>query len=191
MKGEEKQVKQATEKLAEELKLKENADYSKLMKKATEGSVNVKDVLRISDGQMESIYAQAYRFYNTGKFKEASELFRYLMMVNSTETKYTLGLAACFHLMKDYKAAAQTYLICNILDEKSPIPAFHASDCYLQMNDKVSALVSLNMAIEKSGSKPEYKVLKDRAEMTAQNLKKELKLNDTELEQLSKANVKL
>jgi type III secretion system low calcium response chaperone LcrH/SycD len=190
MKGDEKQVKQAAEKLGSDLKATESEAYAQIVKKATEGAVSPKDVLRISDGQMESIYAQAYRFYNTGKYKEASELFRYLMMVNSSETKYTLGLAACFHLMKDYKAAAQTYLMCNILDEKSPIPAFHASDCYLQMNDKVSALVSLNMAIDKAGSKPEYKILKDRAELTAQNLKKELKLNDTELEQLNKASVK-
>jgi len=181
MKGEEKQVNEAARKLGEKLKETTTENYSAVLKKATEGAVTPKDVLKISDAQIESIYAQAYRYYNTGKYKEAGELFRYLMMLNPTEAKYTLGLAACFHLMKDYEAAAQIYLLCNLLDDKSPIPAFHASDCYLQMKDKVSALVSLNMAIKKAGDKPEYQVLKDRALLTVETLKKELKLNETQV----------
>lgn len=191
MKGEEKQVTQAVEKLGDKLKETESADYSALMKKATEKAITPKDLLNIDDARIESIYAQAYRYYNTGKFKDASELFRYLMMMNPSEAKYTLGLAACYHLLKNYKAAAQIYLLCGILDENSPIPSFHASDCYLQMKDRVSALVSLNMAIKKAGNKPEYKILKDRASMTAETLKKELGLNEKDLETLSEANKKL
>lgn len=186
MKGEEKQVKQAAESLGKTID-KNSADYERLLEKAKSGAFTPKDLLRVSDAQMESVYAQAYRLYNTGKYKEASDLFRSLIMANSNETKYSLGLAACFHLMKDFEAAAQLYLFCNMLDEKSPIPAFHASDCYLQMRDKASALVSLTMAIDKAGDRPEYKVLKDRATMTAKALKKELKLKDEDEENLTKA----
>lgn len=188
MKGEEKQVSEAAKNIGEQLKETNSEAYSKILKKATEGTVTPKDVLKISDAQIESIYAQAYRFYNTGKYKDASDLFRYLMMLNPTEAKYTLGLAACFHLMKDFEAAAQIYLLCNVLDDKSPIPAFHASDCYLQMKDKVSALVSLNMAIKKAGDRPEYQILKDRATMTAETLKKELHLKDEQIAAISEVN---
>ena len=191
MKGEEKQVAEAAKKLGEDLKNSETEAYTQILKKASEGSVTPKDVLKISDAQIESIYAQAYRFYNTGKYKDATELFRYLMMLNPTEAKYALGLAACFHLMKDFEAAAQIYLLCNMLDDKSPIPAFHASDCYLQMKDKVSALVSLNMAIKKAGDKPEYQILKDRAHLTAEALKKELNLKDEQVAMLGEVNKKL
>lgn len=191
MKGEEKQVADAAKKIGEQLKETESGAYTEILKKATSGTVTPKDVLKISDAQVESIYAQAYRYYNTGKYKEATELFRYLMMLNPTEAKYTLGLAACFHLMKDFEAAAQIYLLCNMLDENSPIPAFHASDCYLQMKDKVSALVSLNMAIKKAGDKPEYQILKDRALLTAETLKKELKLKDEQVAALGETIKKL
>lgn len=184
MKSEENQVSQGIEKLGAKLKESESENYSAVLKKATDGAIVPKDLMNIDDAKIESVYAQAYRYYNTGKFKEASELFRYLMMINPIEAKYTLGLAACFHLLKDYNAAAQVYLLCGILDTNSPIPGFHASDCYLQMNDKVSALVSLNMAIDKSGNRPEYQVLKDRAKLTVETLKKELQLKDEDMELL-------
>lgn len=185
MKGEEKQVKQAVELIGQGFD-KNSVEYQKLLEKAKAGAYSPKDLLRVSDAQMESIYAQAYRLYNTGKYKEASDLFRSLIMTNSAETKYSLGLAACFHMMKDFEAAAQIYLFCNALDEKSPIPAFHASDCYLQLKDRPSALVSLTLAIEKAGDRPEYKILKDRAMLTAKALKKELKITDADEEKLKK-----
>src|SRR5262245_6805048 len=73
-----------------------------------------KDAIGLDDVAMEGIYAQAYRLYNTGKYLEASQLFRILTMLNTTEPKYTLGLAACFHMVKEYKNAAQTYTMCGI-----------------------------------------------------------------------------
>lgn len=186
MKGEEKQVKQAVTNLGNAID-KESDSYMRLLEKAKSGASTPKDLLRLSDAQMESVYAQAYRLYNTGKYIEAADLFRSLIVGNSTETKYSLGLAACFHLMREFDAAAQLYLFCNMLDEKSPIPSFHASDCYLQMRDKTSALVSLTMAIDKAGDRPEYKILKDRATLTAKAIKKELKLTDADEENLTKA----
>ena len=100
-------------------------------------------------------------------------------MINPTEAKYTLGMAACFHMQKEYKTAADMYMLCSVIDSASPIPPFHASDCYLQMKDLVSALFSLELAAQKAGQKPEYKVLKDRALLTIAALKKELDLKET------------
>ncbi|NGX43339.1 MAG: hypothetical protein K940chlam7_01634, partial [Chlamydiae bacterium] len=58
---------------------------------------------------------------------------------------------------------------------ESPIPHYHASDCYIQMKDPISAIISLEMAVKRSGNKPEYKTLKDRAMMTIESLKEEAK----------------
>lgn len=180
MKGEEKQVKKAVEQVGETLKQTETNDYEKLMQKAAANAVMPKDLLRISDAQAEGIYAQAYRLYNTGKYKDACNLFRLLVMINATEAKYTLGMAACFHMQKDYKAAADLYMLCSVIDPASPIPPFHASDCYIQMKDLVSALFSLELAAQKAGQKPEYKVLKDRALLTIAALRKELDIKEPE-----------
>lgn len=179
MKHEEKIVKNATEKLSESMSTPNNKEaYERILKKATEHAVTPKDLLEMSDAQVEAIYAQAYRLYNTGKYNDAISLFRLLTMIDPTEAKFSLGLAACFHMLKDYKAASDLYVLCGVLDPESPIPAFHASDCYLQMKDKVSAIISLELAIKKAGQKPQYQILRDRAQLTIDSLKKDLNLNE-------------
>lgn len=127
----------------------------------------------MSPQMVEGIYGQAFRLYNTGKYRDAGQLFRLLIMLNSSEPKYTMGLAACFHMLKEYKSAVEMYMVCSVLDPENPIPHYHASDCYIQMKSLMSALISLEMAVKRA-NKPEYQTLKDRALLTIESLKKEL-----------------
>ncbi len=148
-----------------------------LFQKATgmvvkEGS-NVKDALGLTDAMIEGIYGQAYRLYNTGKFKDASQIFRMLIMLCPNDARFLMGLAACHHMAKDFLSAINTYTICSMLDGENPVPLYHASDCMIQIGDQASALIVLEMAVERAGDKPEYKTLKDRALLTVDSLKKE------------------
>lgn len=190
MEGQQHQIKQAVEGLAksfsaakedlsgfqlDEKEMKSANDELKgLVKDYAKESASAKEAMGLTDAFVEGIYGQAYRLYNTGKYKEASQLFRLLMMLNAKQPKYTLGLAACFHMLKEYKNAIQIYTVCGIVDPESPIPHYHASDCYMQMKDPVSAIIALEMAIKRAGERAEYKMLKDRALLTIDNLKKEL-----------------
>lgn len=178
MKSEEPGIRKGAKKVAEGVKEKTEQDFELLAKQVMEKGRLPKDAWGYSDAMVEGIYGQAYRLYNTGKYKDAIQLFRMLIMLDSTETKYVMGLAACFHMMKAYKQAAETYTLCAVLDKETPIPHFHASDCYLAGDDKISALVALKMAIERAGEKPEFTTLRDRAKLTADNLKKELDLKE-------------
>lgn len=174
MKGEEEQVKKSIEKIGVDLKQDAQEKLHKLTGKTFKQGMTPKDTLGLSDAMVEGIYGQAYRLYNTGKYKDASQLFRVLVMLNPLEPKYTIGLGACFHMMKDYKSAIDTYTLATVMDTESPIPFYHISDCYTQINDNVSAAVALEMAIKRAGDKPEYKKLKDRALLTLESLKKEI-----------------
>lgn len=133
-----------------------------------------KDTLGISDETAEGIYGQAYLLYNTGRYRDAGEIFRLLIMMNSTESKYFIGLAACYHMLKEYQSAGSTYNLASIIDPDNPIPFFHASDCYLQLGDKVSAASMLEMAVKRAGTKPQFATLKQRAEITLSTIKKEI-----------------
>lgn len=133
-----------------------------------------KDALGLSDAVVEGIYAQAYRLYNTGKYAEATHLFRMLVMLNATEAKYILGLAACFHMLKEYQNAVQTYSMCAMLDPENPIPHYHASDCYVQMKDNLSAIIALDLAVQRAGEKAEYSKIKERALLTIESLKNQM-----------------
>lgn len=132
-----------------------------------------KEAVGINNHVLENIYAQAYRLYNTGKYVEATHLFRILIMLNAVEPKYMLGLAACFHMLKEYNHAIQSYTMCSALDPKNPIPHYHTSDCYIQMQDYLSAMICLELAIDRAGDKTEYAKMKERALLTLESLKKQ------------------
>lgn len=177
MKGEQKaQVKKAVAEMGEKLKKEAGKNLENMSKSAVMEKLLPKNALGMSDAMVEGLYSQAYRLYNTGRFKDASQMFRLLVMIDSTEAKFTMGLAACFHMQKEYESAISTYALCGILDPDSPIPHYHASDCYIQMKDLVSAIISLEMAVKRAEGKPEFASLRDRAMMTIESLKKDAKI---------------
>lgn len=173
MQGEQQQMKKAASAVGGEVKSAVAANIDKGVKQATNGKT-AKDVLGLTDAMVEGIYGQAYRLYNTGKFRDASQIFRLLLMLNATEVKYAMGLAACFHMLKEYDGAIGAYNMVSIIDPNNPIPFYHASDCYIKSGDILSAIVALEMTIKRAGDKPEFRTIKDRATMTIEGLKKEL-----------------
>jgi type III secretion system low calcium response chaperone LcrH/SycD len=179
MKGEQQQIKKAAENIGTNLSKEKSQEFKNVATKAVQEGVMPKDMLGLSDAMVEGIYGQAFRLYNTGKYKDASQLFRLLIMLNSTESKFAMGLAACFHMLKEYKNAVATYAICGVIDPANPIPHYHASDCYLHLQDPVSAQIALEMAIKRAGDKPEYQTLKDRAQLTLESLKQEVNKTKT------------
>jgi type III secretion system low calcium response chaperone LcrH/SycD len=179
MKGDQKEeVKKAIEKMGLNVGEEKGKDMEKLTRTALFDQLLPKNAMGLSDAMVEGLYSQAYRLYNTGKYKDASQLFRLLIMIDSTEAKYTMGLAACFHMLKEYESAISTYALCGIIDPESPIPHYHSSDCYIQMKDYVSAIISLEMAVKRAGGKPEFQSLHDRGLMTIESLKKEAKIGE-------------
>lgn len=176
MKGEEEQVRKAAEEIGKQIADDQNynAEFGAIAKEIFETGKIPKEALGFSDDRIEAIYGQAYRLYNTGQYMDASHLFRLLMILDATEPKYYIGLAACLHMLKDFSNAAQVYITCSVIDPTSPVPFFHASDCYIQLRDRPSAIFMLEMAVQRAGEKPEYQVLKERALLTISNLKKEL-----------------
>jgi len=174
MEGSQRDVKKAMAEMSKALGTEIPKEYEAVAEKVLRKGANPKDSLGLTDQMIEGIYGQAYRLYNTGKYKDAADLFRLLIMLNPTEQKYALGMAASYHMMKEYKAAADIYTVCAMLDPVSPIPHYHASDCYIQLGDKVSALITLEMAIKRSEGRAEFQQLKDRATLTVESLRKEI-----------------
>ena len=175
MKSDQRQIKKAAEQVGTVLNHDKKGEFQNIAAKAVQQGVMPKDMLGLSDAMIEGIYGQAYRLYNTGKYKDACQLFRLLIMLNSTEPKFAMGLAACFHMLKEYKNAVSSYAMCGVIDPENPIPHYHASDCYIHLKDPVSAIIALEMAIKRAGDKPEYHTIKDRAQLTINSLKQDMK----------------
>jgi type III secretion system low calcium response chaperone LcrH/SycD len=174
MKGEQQQIKKAAGDIGTSANTKDDKDLEAAVRRATRKGSTAKDALGLTDAMVEGIYGQAYRLYNTGKYKDAIQLFRLLIMLNTTEPKYVIGLAACFHMQKEYKSAVDIYSMVSVIDPQSPLPFYHASDCYMQMGDPLSASIALELAIKRAADKPEFKALKERATLTIESLKKQI-----------------
>lgn len=175
MKSGQEQVKKAAGNVAKELKKEAAQDFEAVASNIIKKGILPADALGLDDQMLEGIYGQAYRLYNTGKYQEASQLFRLLIMINSMEPKYSMGLAACFHMLKEYKNAVDAYTLCSIIDPNNPTPQYHASDCYIQMKDDLSAIIALELAIKRAGDQQQFKTLVDRAQMMVESLKEKIK----------------
>ncbi len=146
--------------------------FSEIGNKMMKQGMTTQEATGLDPQFMEGLYAQAYRLYNTGKYIDAAHLFRSLILLNSLESKYILGLGACFHMLKEYNNAIQTYLICSVVDPQDPLPYYHSSDCFVQMKDHLSAMLYLELTINAAGNRPEFSKIKERATLSLEGLKK-------------------
>jgi type III secretion system low calcium response chaperone LcrH/SycD len=153
-----------------------------LLTEALNKGIMPKHALHLGDETMEAIYGQGYNLYNQGRYKEASYIFRLLMLLDYMTPKYILGLAASLHRMKEYTTAANVYLLCGTLDSGNPLPHYHAADCYIQLNLPIMAIFSLDLAITAAGSQPQYSIIKERATLMRDTLDKQVKSEKKEEE---------
>ncbi len=150
------------------------ATIQALLEGALKKGVMPREALKIDDNTMEGLYAHGYNLYNQGKYKDASYMFRLLLMLDFASAKYTLGLAACLHRMQEYQNAANMYLLCTALDPTNPIPHYHSIDCYLKLDAIEFALIAVNLTIQACADQPQYKVLKERTLLLKDGLNAQL-----------------
>lgn len=157
-------------------------------KTTKDSPITPKDALDIPEKQLEGLYALAHNLYESGKYDEAANMFRLLVMVNHFEFKYLFGLAASLQLLKEYFQAATTYMIAATLDTSSPLPHYHAAECYLKLHDPGSACISLGLAIDSASNQEKYALLKERCQLTKERLTKFIKkkIHKKKLEKLKK-----
>lgn len=167
------QVKTDELRSAEKQSEKFDQAFGEIANKMWNQGMSPKEAMGMDSSYLENVYSQAYRLYNTGKYNEAAHLFRILIMFNAMEPKYMLGLAACFHMLKEYVNAIQTYTMCSALDPQNPVPHYHSSDCFIQMKEYLSAMLCLELAIERAGDRAEYAKMKERALLSLESLKKQ------------------
>ena len=126
---------------------------------------SMQDVLKISDDKLTLFYQYASSLFRSGKYKEALEVFQFLTTVDPSHVDYFLGVAICYHRLKDYMQAYSYYIFCSELDWNDPLPLFYAYDCLHQFNDIDGCRLLLERVIERSLDQPKYDKIKERAEL--------------------------
>jgi type III secretion system low calcium response chaperone LcrH/SycD len=137
-------------------------------------SETLQESFGINNEEMELLYYEAYQAYQSDKYQEAFELFRWLTILNTFEKNYWMGFAATCQMQEKFESALKAYAITYFLDTDSPYPHYHAYQCYLSMNNHQEAQTALLLAREKTGHNPLYQSLKNTIEQKLINLKQTL-----------------
>ncbi len=108
------------------------------------------------------LYTYAYNLFQGGKYGEAGGIFRMLALLEPTVPLYHLALAATYQRLKEYKKAIECYFVTAVLDEENPLPFFHISHCYEQLDNNTGAVMGLGGAITRCGDEPKYAAIKNK-----------------------------
>lgn len=142
-----------------------------------------KEAMGISEENLELMYYQAYTLYQAGNFKEANNFFRMLTFLDRKKGKHWHGLAATYHKLGEFEKAAESYFAWAVVQKDTPLPYYHASDCFEQMKNPIGAFFALNGAISRCGNNPEYAKIKERCLMMRDKLNQDLQLEVKEEEE--------
>lgn len=152
----------------------EKKQVKEIFTKVLEQDMKLKDAMGMDDRTVEGFYAYAYGQYENGKYKEALALFQFLRSLDESDPKFYLAIGACLHKLKRYKPATYAYMGAGMMNPKDPLPFYYMADCYLQLDRKQSAAVSLQITIDRAQLNPIYKAIQDKCELMLDAMKNDI-----------------
>jgi len=111
----------------------EENGYAENLLSALNNGLTLKDVSGISSEMMDALYKIAYDYYHLGNLNEAEHLFRFLCTYDFYNPEYAMGLAAVYHLKKNYSKAIDLYALSYLLSTDDYRPMFHAGQCNVML----------------------------------------------------------
>lgn len=175
MKEEEKiTIDEAIKNLTPHLSQKEQEKQIQALKGLLMEGKTLKESFNIGKDILEFMYSEGSRLYRLHKYEAASKYFHLLYLLDGKDTRYVLGIAACYHMLKNYPLATFWYLVLAVLDLKTPLAFYHLSDCYIQQGEKKAGCYLLKKVIERIGKNPAYAQLKERTTLMIGQLEKEI-----------------
>lgn len=124
----------------------------------------LRDLTSFDDETIETAYAVAYQYYESGKYQEASKIFHLLCSLDHYQAKFFIGLGACRHMMKQYQQAIDAFSYVAAVDMTDPRAPFYAAECHLALGNTKEAESGFQAAIQWAGQTKEYNHLKIDAE---------------------------
>lgn len=105
--------------------------------------------IHISEDMYDSLYHQAYHYYQNGKYSQSKSVFRFLSFFDLKNAKYWMGLGASDQMLKNYEAAIDSYKIALVLNESNPHVYFLIADCFIAL-EKIDEAMEVLKNVEES-----------------------------------------
>lgn len=167
-------IKTAVEQAPVEMTPEEKKDCEKMMREVIENGKTFAEVLGVGNEVLEGFYSAGYLLFNSGKYKEAENVFEVLCRLDASRWKYWYGRAASAHKLKKYERAKDYYMSWAFIEPENPVPFYHASDCCLMLDQKRDAILFLYIVIRLCGDIPEFQKIKLKSKVTQDSLKEQV-----------------
>ncbi|CRI56476.1 SycD/LcrH family type III secretion system chaperone [Pseudomonas sp. CCOS 191] len=93
----------------------------------------------VGAAQLETLYAQAFGFYQAGRLEDALTMFKGLAALDHYDARAFLGAAASYQGLERYQEALPAYAYGAMLAPQDPRFCLHAAECQQHLGDLVSA----------------------------------------------------
>ncbi len=127
-------------------------------------SETLQEAFEVTGREMEELYKEGFDHYQTDRYTDSGTVFRWLVTLNPFMIKYWMGLAASQQLLNQDEKALHSYAVAAFLDPESPMPHYHAYECYESLNNKEDAKKALDLAYKRCLSNAEYEHMKPEIE---------------------------
>jgi len=131
-----------------------------------------KMLLGIDDVVIEEQYAVACQFFSEKKYKDASDLYTYLSILDPYNYDICMGLAGSKQALKKFEEALIHYTTAGAIKPEMPQPHLYLSNCFFAIREEDQAREELRKTIEIAGNQNEFAEVRREAETILQNFPK-------------------
>ncbi len=93
----------------------------------------MKEVRKMDQSQLDAMYKVAYTRFNSGRFRDALKVFRYLCLLDHTSYSYFLGLGLSQYELSQFAQAAATLAHAEKLDDKDPRASLMMAKSFIEI----------------------------------------------------------
>lgn len=111
----------------------------------------------LSEEEVERFYAYGFALYGSGKWIEATDVFRVLCTRRPLEPRFWFALGATLQEAGSYYDALHSWAMAALLKKEDPYPHFHAAECCFSLEmaqDGAKALTETEQRIGRELSHP-------------------------------------
>jgi tetratricopeptide (TPR) repeat protein len=138
----------------------------------------------IDNDYLTLAYRYGYSLYQKNKFREAWQVFEWLKIMNPCQIEYRTANLHCLLQLKNWTLAINELMMLAFLNGEDPYPFAKMAECLIELNDLASALIIIEMAIDRAGDKKEYAADKAKWKMQYEFLLTQLEVDPAIIEEV-------
>lgn len=123
-----------------------------------------KEVVGLSDDDLEAIYGLAHGEYENGRYADAERTFTVLCLHDHRSERFWLGLGAARQQLNEFAGAVMAYSQAAEAGSTNPFVPLHAAECYFALGLYAEALHGLDVALDWASYNPEPGPIIDRVQ---------------------------